>query len=818
MLKRDYTLPYRVFFVAFSVFIVLVAFIPSLTVNAVPVAPTSASLEILKDQTVVSKVAVKSKVTLQASKVSGGSANGGYYEYMFQVKEPGATSFAKINNYNRSQSCDYTLVSSGLYTFRAYIRTVDGDETRSQALTIDKNLSSVDVINNSIISNTAISLGDSITINASGSGGSNYEYKYWKQLPGDPTWYYLLPSAASSEFVTSASTSFKPDTVGTYSFRVYVRDKDTGASSYKDFTVNVSTTALTNNCSVSPTGEVNFDSNNKGKITINVGAANGKSPYQYNVSYTLNDGNTRYVIGSSANNYVTQTNSKEYTLPETGTYRFTFKVKDANGKTSEKTQTIRATANGFENTSTISSTSIDNKSGFTITGSAKGGTGEYSFEYYYIIPGTSDKVVIAADTKSTKETVMIPELIYSGKLAEDYVGEIDFYVKAINLDMSKDKKFTVKVSKAKATAISRMELMELYENIITWETGLAGDVKENLEKKEDYQEAKNAAFAAITSDVVVDYNKPYFDLYNEKKLVDKDIQDGNLNGEFFMTEWLNGLSGFYSDLVAGLGDSLALYSDPEINDGNFNFDLQGFVDEFSGIFTVFASSLLVLIFGVNLIRTSVTYELMTLKGLISVFGRLILAELWIQLSTKICILIVKIFSELMKSIISAIGGSSIAGLSLNFTAKRSGLSLVGNIVDVLQNYGELFICGIILLLLIVLFLIVYIKLTIRSIEIAMLTVVSPVFFACSAAEVTMPYFKKFINAFLSVSAEIVFMGVVYLAYVWFSKDATIEPIILEELYTNSEMANKWLSYLIGTIACGYMMIHPPKILRDLVTQ
>jgi hypothetical protein len=88
MLKRKYTLPYKVLFVVFSVFLTLAAFIPSLTVNAVPVAPTSASLEIIKNQAVVSKAAVKSKVTLQASKVSGGSANGGYYEYMFQVKEP----------------------------------------------------------------------------------------------------------------------------------------------------------------------------------------------------------------------------------------------------------------------------------------------------------------------------------------------------------------------------------------------------------------------------------------------------------------------------------------------------------------------------------------------------------------------------------------------------------------------------------------------------------------------------------------------------------------------------------------------------------
>ena len=111
----------------------------------------------------------------------------------------------------------------------------------------------------------------------------------------------------------------------------------------------------------------------------------------------------------------------------------------------------------------------------------------------------------------------------------------------------------------------------------------------------------------------------------------------------------------------------------------------------------------------------------------------------------------------------------------------------------------------------------YVKLIIRTIEISMLTVVSPVFFACSVGEATMPYFKKFISTFLAVGAEIIFMGLVYLAYLWYCQGVSLSGVAVSDLYNfSSTSAATFYTYTAVTVACGVMMIRPPQVLRDLM--
>ena len=100
----------------------------------------------------------------------------------------------------------------------------------------------------------------------------------------------------------------------------------------------------------------------------------------------------------------------------------------------------------------------------------------------------------------------------------------------------------------------------------------------------------------------------------------------------------------------------------------------------------------------------------------------------------------------------------------------------------------------------------------------MLSIVSPVFFACAVGEASMPYFRKFITAFLSVAAEIVFMGVVYLAFLWYCKNAfPVEELNLYDLYdVSSSNAGQFYTFVAVTVASGIMMIKPPQALRDLM--
>ena len=76
---------------------------------------------------------------------------------------------------------------------------------------------------------------------------------------------------------------------------------------------------------------------------------------------------------------------------------------------------------------------------------------------------------------------------------------------------------------------------------------------------------------------------------------------------------------------------------------------------------------------------------------------------------------------------------------------------------------------------------------------------------------------EFISAFLSVCAEIIFMGLVYLAFLWYCKGVDLAGISINDLYSfSSASAGTFYTYMAVTVACGIMMIRPPQVLRDLV--
>ena len=161
----------------------------------------------------------------------------------------------------------------------------------------------------------------------------------------------------------------------------------------------------------------------------------------------------------------------------------------------------------------------------------------------------------------------------------------------------------------------------------------------------------------------------------------ENVRYDDLGDQFWMTKEVNNAAAFEDSLIKSIGGWFSSFSGVNIDTGTFSFNMESFVNQFSQIFVIFASSLLVILFGVNIIRTAIEYQLFTLKGAVTLFGRLFLAEVWIQLSTKICIMIVKIFNELMASIIAALNVSGLLKTSsITFTAHRSGIYMVGEIV------------------------------------------------------------------------------------------------------------------------------------------
>ena len=790
----------------------------SLTVSAAPSPPTSVNVTIQKDGATVTQAAKGSKITISAQ-ANGGSGTNAHYEYGFAYKTQGSSTWNNIKAISTTQSVNYTLSESGSYTFRITARVSDSSGN-SQTISKDVSFKSVSVSNKSTISSSAVSLGESVTINASADGGTNYEYYYSVSKDGGSNYVPIQPSSTSAQYTASASCTYKPASEGNYMLRVIARDKSTGAADQKVFSVTATAEAIVNKCDVSSN---NIEITSKGTaVTLTFGAEKGKAPYKYRCSYTIVNSSDpeEYIYGDSSN-FTSGKTSIAYILKKVGTHKFKFEVQDSSSppKTTTVVKTVDVTTN-LTNTSSISSNTTSNKSRINFACSAAGGTSEYEYKLSYCFDGETKKDLTSFDASSTIG-IEIPNVLKQAKKDSDFTGTITFIisVRDRNTNAVREKEFDVEVTVASADEITRKDLMELINEVNKWESGYSALQIEKIDAVYTrYAEAKNEAQSAVASDIMQDYESYYWEL-DAQFIIVKTSFFLDLDGEFWMTQEINKAIKFEVGLFEDVSGWFSSFSKPDVSTSTFSFNIEDFVNEFSQIFVVFATSLLVILFGVNIIKTALEYQLFTLKGAVSIFGRLILAEIWIQLSTKICVMIVKIFSELMASILSSIRASGLNEIeNLRFEASRSGVWLVGDIIDFFAN-----LCPFVLVLLlvgvtIIIFVIVYIKLIIRTLEIAMLSVISPVFFACSVGEATMPYFKKFITAFLSVAAEIIFMAVVYLAFLWYCNGAFPSGgLKLEDLYNlESSAAGQFYTFVAVTVACGVMMIKPPQVLRDLM--
>ena len=57
---------------------------------------------------------------------------------------------------------------------------------------------------------------------------------------------------------------------------------------------------------------------------------------------------------------------------------------------------------------------------------------------------------------------------------------------------------------------------------------------------------------------------------------------------------------------------------------------------------------------------------------------------------------------------------------------------------------------------------ILVKLGIRTIELCLMVIISPLFFACLVADATRPIFKRFIMNFITTAFQTVFMSIIYI--------------------------------------------------------
>jgi len=248
----------------------------------------------------------------------------------------------------------------------------------------------------------------------------------------------------------------------------------------------------------------------------------------------------------------------------------------------------------------------------------------------------------------------------------------------------------------------------------------------------------------------------------------------------------------------------------------------GVADPFLGITTSLDSiqNIAVILFGVNITTTALQNEILTLRGGIKVFARVILVKIWIDIAIPVCMLILKIVNDLAGQILTMLAagaGNIFDNTSVNNDSNNIWdpiLKIVSGIFNMLRDVITGFPTFLLICVMLVCIIIVIIKLVSRCFELTCLVSLSPVFFATLVGEESKRYFRRFISAFLSTAGYIAYVAIVYAVGTKWIADAT-SPDVKNSLLSLFMPLMATLPRAIIVIACCRVMVKPPKVLLSL---
>lgn len=324
-------------------------------------------------------------------------------------------------------------------------------------------------------------------------------------------------------------------------------------------------------------------------------------------------------------------------------------------------------------------------------------------------------------------------------------------------------------------------------------------------------------------------------LQNELTQLKTEINNSYDNAKDDVTASFNVLSNdlfnVFNSLWNGLGNMIKIFGTGQSSTSSIlgiswtSNDIENISNTVSGVVKTFAYAVAVILFGINVTTTALQYELLTLRGGIRIFVRVLLVKFWIDLAIKICLYVLNIINGLVVSIFELFTINSVFifgenSLGYVYTPNTGvsfidsflqGISKVLNFLSALTTQLPVFI---LLGLAIWCVCSVIVKIISRAFELTCLVSLSPIFFATLVGEETKQYFKKFLSAFLSTAGYLVYMAIVYAVATTWIKDCNT--------HNGSSLADLgvWLMsigprYLI-MLACCSIMKKPPKVLTSLV--
>jgi hypothetical protein len=272
--------------------------------------------------------------------------------------------------------------------------------------------------------------------------------------------------------------------------------------------------------------------------------------------------------------------------------------------------------------------------------------------------------------------------------------------------------------------------------------------------------------------------------------------------------FINIILGFVTDIFSSLSINLETYglqspSSPYTGTNGLNY--MEMARDYGPIFVTVGMGLLILLWGISIMQTTISTELFTMKGAVKTFGRFFVSLILMGASGTICVYILEIGASITSAILEKDVELSFSGnAELPPWSGGSSIPIVGEVVDFLASIITLIPLLLMLIIVMIAGGCVVVKLLMRTFQIAILITVSPCFFACTVSEASIGYFRKFISAFLATTFEVVFMALIYAAgKVWLNNP-------------ENSFLDHPVQWTVLVIAMCAMMIKPPQFLKSLV--
>ena len=318
-------------------------------------------------------------------KLTATAAGGtGTKQYRFLITLNGTTVAQKA--YSTTAYYNWTPTTAGKYTIKAYVKdSADSIATKTMSYVINP-ATTFKISAFSTNLTTPQSLGKSIVMSASSTGGQGtVKYHFYAYLNGT--------AVQQSTLSTAKTYTWKPTKAGTYTIKVAAVDGTgkivTATKSYVIKAAAVSPTITKFTTSVSSPQKPNTS------ITLQVAATGGTGTKTCKFTYSLNGGTAVTIKSYDAMNFATWKPTKA------GTYTLKAYVKDSVGKIATKTMSFV-----ISNPPTITAFKADKVSpqavntSITLQVAATGGTGTKQCKFTYSLNGGSETLIKNYDSIS----------------------------------------------------------------------------------------------------------------------------------------------------------------------------------------------------------------------------------------------------------------------------------------------------------------------------------------------------------------------------------------------------------------------------------